>query len=179
MGIDKKIPEFSREQKAIAVLGQLGAPYGVHGWMKLHSFTEELTDIFNYRPWYLHQQGQWQPIVLEEWKTHGNGLIVKLAGCETPEAARVYTQGEIGIERDLLPSLDNNEYYWTDLIGLTVQNEEGVVFGVIDHLIATGANDVLVIKGERERLVPFILDEIVKKVDVSARSMVVAWDAEF
>jgi 16S rRNA processing protein RimM len=78
-----------------------------------------------------------------------------------------------------LPPAPEGEYYWTDLIGLTVINREGVTLGQVDHLLETGANDVLVVKGERERLIPFLLELVVLEVDLAQRMLRVDWEEDF
>ena len=86
---------------------------------------------------------------------------------------------EIAVERDQLPELANDEYYWTDLEGLQVRTCAGVTLGRVDHLLATGANDVLVVQGEREHLIPFVLGSVVKAVHLSDGWMEVDWDPDF
>ncbi len=78
-----------------------------------------------------------------------------------------------------MPASEDGSWYWMDLIGLQVVTTGGVVLGQVTGLVETGANDVLVVQGERERLVPFVIDQYVKRVDLDAGLIEVDWDPEF
>ncbi|MFZ2236392.1 MAG: ribosome maturation factor RimM, partial [Dokdonella sp.] len=79
-----------------------------------------------------------------------------------------------------MPKAAPGQYYWIDLEGLEVVNIEGVALGRVSHLVATGANDVMVARqGDRERLIPFIDDDFVKSVDFEAQRITVDWDPDF
>jgi len=112
-------------------------------------------------------------------RPHGKGLVVQLAGCDDRDAAALLTGSDIGIYREQLPAAADDEYYWSDLLGMQVTTTGGAVLGVVDHLIETGANDVLVIRREREHLVPFITGQVIKSVDLEAREIRVDWDPDF
>ena len=170
------------------VVGKIGAPYGVRGWAKLYSFTEQVDRLLDYDPWYTNPKnskdsaaadGGWIIASVTEVKTHGKGLVAKFKGCEDRDAAARLTGQEIAIRRDQLPPSEEGEYYWGELQGLTVLTVDGVSLGVVDHLLETGANDVLVVKGDRKRLIPYVLGPIVKNVDLVAGTMQVDWDADF
>jgi 16S rRNA processing protein RimM len=120
----------------------------------------------------------WQEYQLETGKPHGKGIIAKLAGIDDRDVAATFIDIDIAIPRDQLPELGKNEFYWTDLEGIKVVTIEGVELGLLDHLFETGANDVMVIKGERQRLLPYI-DQVVKRVDLEAGIMEVDWDPDF
>ena len=120
----------------------------------------------------------WQEYQLERGKPHGKGIIAKLAGIDDRDVAATLINIDIAIPRDQLPELGENEFYWTDLEGIMVITIEGVELGKLDYLFETGANDVMVVKGERQRLLPYI-DQVVKRVDLDAGIMEVDWDPEF
>jgi 16S rRNA processing protein RimM len=162
----------------VVVVGRFGAPYGVKGWLKVSSFTEPPSNLLHYHPWLVQMQGEWQPITLEVLEQHGRYIVAKLPNCNDPEQARQYTNLDIAIPRDQLPALPPGEYYWQDLVGLQVINQEGIELGIVDSLLATGANDVLVVKGDRERLIPY-LKHVVLQVDKAAGAIKVDWDAMF
>src|SRR5262245_25823620 len=132
------------------VIGRLGKPFGVKGWLKLHSFTEPAENIFTYSTWHLQQSGIWSPARIEGHKIQGLSLLVKFVGCDTPEQAQGYTNTHIAIERQQLPSLEEGNYYWADLEGLSVINQQGILLGQVMGLLDTGANDVLIVKGDKE-----------------------------
>ena len=105
--------------------------------------------------------------------------VVILEGIADRDAAEALPGVEVAVWRDGLPALAEGEFYWSDLVGLTVATTEGVDLGVVDRMMETGANDVLVVKGERERLIPFLMDDVVRQVDLEAGHMEVDWDPEF
>jgi len=159
-------------------IGKLGAPYGVRGWLKTHSYTDPPTGILDYPQWTLQGAGGQREISLIQGKPHGKALVVKLHGVDDRDAAARLTGYEVTVDRAELPALDS-EYYWADLIGLRVINTVGVEMGVVERLIETGANDVLVVEGERQRLIPWVLGDVVVEVDTDQGLLRVEWDAEF
>lgn len=164
-------------------VGKIGAPYGVRGWVKVHSFTELMENLLDYEPWYLGKESgssqNWIEAPLEEAKIHGKGIIAKFKGCEDRDAATRLRGRDIAIRRDQLPEPVAGEYYWIDLEGLEVRTLDGVTLGVVDHMLATGANDVMAVIGERERLIPYVMGHIVHEVDIEAGIITVDWDPEF
>ena len=161
------------------VMARVGAPYGVKGWVHITTYTEAPENLLDYAHWNLLRQGQWQVVEVLQGRPHGKGLVVQLAGCDDRDAAALLTGSDIGIYREQLPAAADDEYYWSDLLGMQVTTTGGAVLGVVDHLIETGANDVLVIRGEREHLVPFITGQVIKSVDLEAREIRVDWDPDF
>lgn len=170
-------------------VGKIGAPYGVRGWVKVQSFTESVENLLDYEPWYLHSRGSesgessenvtWVEASVVEAKLHGKGIIAYFEGCEDRDAAVLMGGLEIAIRRDQLPEPEEGEYYWADLEGLEVKTLDGVSLGKVDHMMATGANDVMVVVGERERLIPYVLEHIVHEVDIEGGTIRVDWDPEF
>ena len=161
------------------IIGRLGAPYSIKGWMKLFSFTEPMENILNYSDWVIGFEPNWQTFYLEGIKLQGKGFLVKIQGCQTPEQARAYTNALVAVERKQLPSLSADDFYWTDLEGLNVINTENVHLGIVTHLVATGANDVLVVRADkRERLIPYIKN-VISEVDIEKQRIVVEWSADF
>lgn len=161
------------------VMARVASPYGVKGWVHITTYTELPGNLLDYAPWYLHRQGKWQAIEVLQGRLHGKGLVVQLAGCSDRDAAARLTGSDVGIYREQLPAAADDEYYWDDLVGMQVTTISGVLLGVVDHLIETGANDVLVVSGEREHLVPFISGQVIKSVDLDAREIRVDWDPDF
>lgn len=160
------------------VLGCVGAPYGVRGWVKINSYTDPITNILNYPEWFLKHKNEWISLTVESAKPHGHSIIAKLAGIEDPETAKRYTNNLIGINRELLPAALPNEYYWDDLTGLTVTTLCGATLGQVIEVRNTGANDILIIQGDKRHLVPFI-DHVIQTVDLNKRSILVDWDHDF
>lgn len=161
------------------VLGRISGVFGVKGWVKIFSYTTPATDILDYSPWLLKVDNHWQRHAVDEGREHGNGVIARLAACDDRDAARALVGAEIAVDRDQLPELPAGEYYWVDLEGLRVVNRDGVGFGTVDHLLETGANDVMVVQGDRERLIPYVKGDVVLDVDLDRRVITVDWDPEY
>jgi 16S rRNA processing protein RimM len=166
-------------QQARVILGRIAGVYGVRGWVKVFSETKPKDNILDYNPWLINLDGSWKSIEVIEGKPHGKGLVAHLAGYDDRDLARKLVGAEIAIERDRLPAAAEGEYYWADLVGLKVITLDGTELGVVDHLLETGANDVLVVQGERERLIPFVQGQYVREVDLETGLIKVDWDPEF
>jgi len=166
------------EENTYVVVGKIGSTYGIHGWLKITSFTQSMENILQYDSWYLKTNDDWKLTKVECGKKHGKGLIVKLIGPDTPEQARLLTGKEIAIKRSQLPKTAKNEYYWTDLIGLDVFNLANEKLGTISYLIETGANDVCVIKDKnnREHGIPWLTDSVIKQVSLADKKIIVDWE---
>ena len=169
---------MSGERKRI-VIGKVGGPFGVKGWIKLLSWTEPREEIADYSPWQLKQGGDWKEWKVAEFRPHGKGLAAKLVGLDDRDQAAALMGADIAVWRDQLGETEPGQYYWSDLVGLEVKTTQGQSFGKVDGLMATGANDVLVVKGERERLVPFIQGQVIQGVDLDAGIITVDWDPDF
>jgi 16S rRNA processing protein RimM len=161
----------------IIKVGKVGSTYGVRGWIKIQSYTEYGEGILEYKPWYLSKDNEnWRPIEVEDGRMHSGRLIVKFTGIENPEEAALLTGSVIGVMRSQLPELGKNEYYWSDLVGLTVINKHGDVLGTVSYLIETGSNDVLVVKGQKEHAIPYLLGDVILKVDLEKKEIHVDWE---
>ncbi len=151
----------------------------MHGWVRVFSYTDPRENIVGYHDWHLERNGIRSERKVVEGRSHGKGVVAKLEGCEDRDAAMRLVGSEISIDRGLLPALGEGEYYWTDLQGMRVVDRRGEPLGVVDSLLETGANDVLVVKGERERLIPFVPGRIVLNVDRETGEILVDWDKDF
>ena len=159
-------------------VGDIVGLFGVKGWLKIHSYTRPRQDIFGYDRWMLGQDGKWSRVVPRQGKVQGKGLIVELEGVSDRDQAATLLGAEIAIERDQLPTLPKGEFYWQDLEGLRVEDQQGQLLGVVKHLFETGANDVMVVQGDKEHLIPYI-DSVVLEVNTDAGLIRVDWDREF
>lgn len=164
---------------ATIVVGKVGAPYGVKGWLKIHSFTEPPQKILQYPDWQLLLQGRWQLITIAQSQLQGDRIVVRFADVIDRDVAARYTHASIAVPKQQLAALPKGQFYWHDLLGLNVFNKANVYFGQIDHILETGANDVLVVKGERQRLIPWVLSQVILQVDLVNKKLLVDWDAEF
>lgn len=167
------------------VLGRVTSVFGVKGWFKIYSFTDPIDNIFSYPHWTLRQGGQRIPVKLAEGKRHGKGLVARLDGVDDRDQAAGYCGFDILVGAEELPDLPEGEYYWYQLQGLRVETPEGRRLGTVHHLMETGSNDVLVIRpdrdsiDDRERLVPYLPDDVVQRIDLQDGVIVVDWDPEF
>jgi 16S rRNA processing protein RimM len=158
-------------------LGYISAVHGIKGWVKVHSWTRPLEAILEYQPWLLGEDKT--PVTIVDGRKQGKGLAALLPGFQDREQAVTLVGTQIFVRRDQLPATEADEYYWSDLEGLDVHTTEGQVLGRVEKLMETGANDVLVIRGNREHLIPFIQGQYVKRVDLEAGLIEVDWDPEF
>ena len=166
-------------QRMITV-GRLHGAFGVRGEVKLESFTDPLRSIARYQPWILRDaRGIERACEGVRVREGGKGLIATMPGIEDKDAADALRGTEVLVPRSALPPPAEGEFYWVDLEGLRVVNLDGADFGIVSHLFSTGANDVLVAQGERERMIPFVLPDYIRSVDFEAGVVTVDWDADF
>lgn len=148
----------------VVIVGRIGRPYGVRGWVRITSYTEPPGNLLAYEPWLIEDRERWRPIRPDTVESHGDGFVAQLAGVTDRSAAAGFAGRRLAVDRATLPRLDEGEYYWRDLEGLAVWRS-GEMLGSVDHLIDTGAAPVLVVHGESgEILIPFAGEHV---VDVS------------
>jgi 16S rRNA processing protein RimM len=169
-------------------VGRITALFGIKGWVKVHSYTEPPENLFEYHPWWLKTAHGVKKVEIDEARPHGDAFVAHIVGIDDRDIAALYTAVDIAVERDLLPELDDGEYYWSQLEGLAVFTEFSGIrqrLGIVDKMLETGANDVLVVMADaasidqRERLIPYVPEQFVLSVDLSAGEILVDWDPEF
>ncbi|MCF7983546.1 MAG: ribosome maturation factor RimM [Thiohalocapsa sp.] len=163
------------DESRLIVLGRISGLYGVRGWVRIFSDTDPRENILRYSPWLLDGT----PYEVAEGKRHGKGLVARVRGFEDRDQAAGLIGKNIAVRRDQLPPPRADEFYWADLEGLAVVTTEGTDMGRVSHLFETGANDVLVVAGDRERLIPFVWGDVVKDVDFAQALIRVDWDPDF
>ena len=167
------------------VLGQIGKVHGIKGWLRLNSFTTPPENILDYSQFFADIEEGWGILEIDQHKHQANGLIVHFHGYDDPEEAKKLTGIELSVNAEDLPSLEAGSFYWHELEGMEVINEEGELYGKLEQLLETGANDVLVIQptadsiDERKRLIPYIKEEVIKKIDIKAGKILVSWEADY
>jgi 16S rRNA processing protein RimM len=165
----------------MVVLGRIGAPWGVKGWVKVESYTDPPTGILNYPVWQVAQPaGQWAPVRVAAGRAHGAGrtVVVEFDGLASPEAARLWVGREVALPRSALPEPPPGEYYWDDLPGCRVATVQGRPLGVVSHFVELPANPVMVVRdGAADHWVPLVPRHL-KSVDLATRQVVVDWDPE-
>jgi 16S rRNA processing protein RimM len=158
------------------VLGKVSGIYGVSGWVRIHSYTHPRQNIFLYAPWLVGRGDEWTARTLEEEQKRGKSLIAKLDGVDDRDQARALIGQEIAVYRTQMPDLPEGEFYWFDLMDMEVVSREGEVLGKVSGIQETGANDVLVVTGERRYLIPLILERYVLSIEPEQSRIVVDWD---
>ena len=177
------------------LLGRITGVYGVKGWVKVFSYTDPMEAIVDYNPWLIRAQNRknatWSKVKLKAGKRHAKTVVAKLENCNDRDAAMAYIGTEIAIEKQQLEELtEENEFYWRDLIGLRVINQQDVELGVVKSLMETGANDVLVVVSEIEaedganketveRLIPWTMNNAIIAVDLEHKVIEVDWDPDY
>ena len=158
------------------LLGRVAGPFGVKGWIKVFSYTEPREAILDYDPWFMKQGDAWQATKVVDGKRHGKSVIAQLEGIVDRDAAAELIGRDIAIERDDMPSPADGSYYWSDLEGLQVVHRDGTELGRVAYLLETGANDVLVTAGDKERLIPFVAERVILDVDFAKGVITVDWE---
>lgn len=153
-------------------------PFGIKGWVKVQTYTQTPASLVAYSAWWIGTDAAWRECRIEQAQVHTAGLVAKLAGCDDRDAAMRLRGQEVAIPRSAFPEAGAGEFYWGDLVGLKVVNVQGEDFGTVSEVFETGANDVLVVHGERERLIPFV-EAIVQQVDLANRVIRVDWGADY
>ena len=156
------------------ILGKIIGHFGVKGWLKVFSHTHPREEITKYKLIYVYLEGNYELIGDPEWNNTGKNILLKLDKTSDRESASKYINTDLVIDRTNLPELPHGRYYWNDLEGMQVKNIHGDSLGVISHMIETGSNDVVVLSDDR--LIPFVLNDVVKEVDMKNRIMIVEWD---
>lgn len=173
----------------LITIGTISSAFGVKGWVKVISHTQPIDNIINYRHWIIYRNDKIENIEIDHGQRHGKSIIVHIVGCNTREFAKNYCNSEIMIDADDMPPTDDNEVYWHQLEGLKVftinQNQDDILLGNISHMMATGANDVLTVRpsqgsiDKRERLIPWLINQVVREVNIDKGFIRINWDPEF
>ena len=166
-------------------LGSINGSHGIRGWVRVFSHTDPMEAILDYSPWVLRKGREVKEVTVSEGRLSGKRLIARLADVESRDIADALIGYEIHVAREALLELERGNYYWFQLEGLAVRNREGTVFGRIDHMLETGANDVMVVKptessiDNQDRLIPYVMDEVVAEVNQEAGEVVVDWQVDY
>ena len=158
------------------VLGRITGLFGVRGWVKVYSYTEPREAVLDYKSWLLLKHDERQPVTVAEGKRHSKTVIARIEGFDDRDQSATLIGSEIIVPRDALPETADGHYYWSDIEGLRVVHKDGSDIGLVDYMLETGAHDVMVIKGEQERLIPFVKDKVVLDVDLAAGTITVDWE---
>jgi 16S rRNA processing protein RimM len=167
------------KQQKWVILGRVSGVFGVKGWLKVQSYTEPRDNLAGFGVLTLRLNAADSHFEVEESQSRTGGVAVKLRGIDDRDRAREWVGADVVVERERLPTAGAGEHYWADLEGLEVVDLTGVVLGNVEYLLATGANDVLVLGGSQQRLIPFIVGSVVKQVDLGRGRIVVDWSPDY
>ncbi len=174
-----KTPHNSDNNTDWVVVGQFGRPHGIKGFITVVSFTEPRENIIDYAHWHIGINNQWQPLNILQTTVNNKDILVQVEGYAEREQVAQLTNFEIAVKREQLKKLKPDEYYWHELIGMAVVTKQGEALGHVTELMATGSNDVLIVKGENRYLIPFLADDVILDIDSSQRLITVDWDVDF
>ncbi len=159
-------------------MGRVVGAFGVQGWVKVKPFTESPEGLGQFRSWWVMRDAAWREMALEGFEVHAKGPVALFAGCRDREAAERLRGADVAVPRAWLGDAGEGTLYWVDLVGLEVVDEDGGALGTVEGLFETGPTSVLVVKGARERMIPFV-DDYVMSVDRDARRIVVRWKPDY
>ncbi|WXU00446.1 MAG: Ribosome maturation factor RimM [Catillopecten margaritatus gill symbiont] len=160
------------------LVGTINGLFGVQGWVKIFSHTEPRKNILTYKPWYIEVGGRWQTLEFTNGREQGKTIVAKIKDIDDREQARELIGIDVYIEKSQLPKLEKGEYYWEDLIGLEVIGQSGFAFGKVENLMDTGANHVIVVRGEKEHWIPYIKPFLIE-TNLEKQQILVDWDENF
>lgn len=161
------------------VIGRFGRAHGVKGLITVHSFTEPRDNALRYTDWHIKRDNQWQPVNLLRVDVTDKQILALVEGYSDRDQVAGLTNMDIAVHGEQLPELPPGDYYWHQLIGMQVINQQGVNFGVVSDMMPTGSNDVIVVSGEKRHLIPYLPGRYVLHVDKDNDVILVDWDADF
>jgi len=176
--------ENSQDRKKV-VLGKIGKVHGIKGWLRLNSFTAPPENILDYPQLNATISQNDQVLEVDDSKLQPKGLLVHFRGYDVPETARELTGLEVWVDSAMMPALEAETFYWHELIGMSVRNEQEQLLGEVSDMLETGANDVMVVAAtddsidDRERLIPYLKDTVIKSVDRESETILVDWDSSY
>lgn len=161
------------------IVGRFGRPHGIKGFVTVVSFTEPRDNILGFTHWHAFINMQWQPLTLLHLEMNNKFILTQVEGYVERDGAARLTNIDIAVKRSQLPVLQQGEYYWDQLVGMRVVNQQGIVLGLVEEIMATGANDVLVVVGEKRHLIPYLPGSSVVEISDGQRLITVDWDPDF
>lgn len=159
-------------------VGHILGAQGIKGWVRVYSNTSPRENILNYGPWLLERGERLEPVRVQG-RLQGKNVLARLDGVDDRTRAESLVGCKLYIERQQLPRPESGDYYWSEIIGLKVETLTAEPLGLVAEMLETGADDVMVVTGERERLIPFAVDSIVREVDLEGRRLVVDWSPDY
>ncbi|MFT5504075.1 MAG: 16S rRNA processing protein RimM [Gammaproteobacteria bacterium] len=165
-------------RESLVCVGHILAAQGIDGKIRVFSRTSPRENILSYSPWLMEKDGRLEEIVVSG-KRQGKLVVATIDGIDNRDQAEALIGNQLYITPDQLPELDNDDYYWSDLIGMRVYSVDGEYLGEITDMLETGADDVMVVAGDQKHLIPFVLKDLVKRVDRQERRVLVDWKSDY
>lgn len=167
------------------LVGHITGAYGIQGWVRIRPYSSDADALLHAKTWWLDKPDL-RDVDMMQAKIHGEDVVAQLMGVADRNAAEALKGATVQIRRSHFPPLADDEFYWIDLIGLTVENLQGECLGEVGDLIDNGAHPILRVvvplaPGEdkaRELLIPFV-DQFVKAVDQTERKITVDWGLDY
>lgn len=167
-------------------VGRIADAWGIKGWFKVLPHSAQPEALFSSKRWFLQAPGDSSQVFrlpVREAKEHSDCIVAASAEVPDRTAAEALRGARVFVPRSSFPTPGDDEYYWVDLIGLSVVNREGVAMGTVRELMANGPQTTLVLATEQdgkavERLIPFVA-AFVDKVDLAGRLITVDWQADY
>jgi len=163
-------------------VGKISGVFGVKGWMKIFSFTEPRKNILSYSPIYMSRKGEWIEMEVSGGRAQGKGVVMGLVSITDPDQALALIGSQLAIKKTQLKPTAKDEFYWSQLIGLTVVNLNDEILGQVDSLLETGAHDVLFVKDKErktEQLIPYVVEDIIQLIDLDKGIIQVDWELDY
>lgn len=170
----------------LVLVGRLGEAYGLKGAVHVVPYSREPAALLHAREWWLEGPGRQglRDVEVLNVRAHGDGLVAQLMGVADRDLAEKLKGAQVHVARSRFPPLADEEYYWTDLVGLAVTNLKGEALGTVTGLNDNGAHAILELAESqadgtvRERLIPFV-GAVVKQVDLKQRCITVDWEVDY
>jgi 16S rRNA processing protein RimM len=168
-------------------VGRIADAWGIKGWFKVLSHSAQPEALFSSKRWLIQPPGAKGTnafrLAIGEAKEHSDLIVATSPDVPDRNAAEALRGARVFVPRSSFPTAGDDEYYWVDLIGLSVVNREGVFLGAVRELLATGPQTTLVLAAEEEgkpveRMVPFV-SAFVDNVDLAARTILVDWQPDY
>jgi 16S rRNA processing protein RimM len=178
--VDENPDQQDPAEQSLFQVGHINGVYGVKGWVKIFSDTRPRENIFSYSPWWIELKQGWREISVVNSRMQGKGLVAQIEGIDDRDQALELVSCKIVVSRDQLPAPDEDEYYWSDLMGLEVINLSGESLGKVKELLETGGHDVLVVESETDQhLIPFVPQVYILDVDLDSGKIKVDWGLDY
>ncbi len=167
----------------LVLVGHVLDAWRLDGSVKVAPYSSDADALLAAREWWFDVDGQVRSFDVVGAKVHGSAVTARLVGIVDLTAAEGLKGARISVARRHFPVTDDDEWYWVDLIGLSVVDAAGESFGEVADLLDNGAHQNLVVRQVEdgkpvERLIPFV-DAYVTTVDLAGRRIVVDWQKDY